>query len=376
MRVKEGSILFLFFILVLTPLLIVIIAEVSQDNSYENITRYPIELASSPLRFHVIGDFGDLAADDPINNTDPVIFVSDIMQRNAKERPISMIISVGDNTYNHAYAYFDQTAYNLMYNVFDKPTLQGKPWYLVLGNHDCEIDPMFEVEATKLYPMWNMPARYYNFSYPIDSGYYIGLTFLDGCILTNDPENSDNTDLSEAQYAWLRQVLSDQNNDPSILWKFVTVHMPLWSPGNGHGDSETLKQLLYPILYEYNVDLVLCGHEHIMAHYASMNANGPQPYVPLPNINYTYSMDEYLPYNRASDWIQGQAIHEVLQGAGGRDLYQVCPYQTTAMADLLWTNPTFGFTEMYVDSSIIVIQYYNLTEPLPLYTVRINSKLN
>ena len=366
MKIREGwALLIIFFILLIAPI-IVIIGEVSDDHSYDSIHKYPRSKSAAPIRFHLIGDFGDLQSTDPINNTEPVKLVSDIMREQSLQRPISFIISAGDNSYPHSYANFDQTIYKLMYDTFDVDGLKGKPWYLVLGNHDCVVTPDYELHSNKLYPMWNMPSSYYNFSIPIDTG-SVGFSFLDGCILLGD----DQKEISK-QYSWLRQVLSDQANDSSIVWKVVTVHMPLWSSGQYHGDNEPLKISLYPLLFEYGVDLVLSGHEHVMSHFASRIIDGkPQPYVPLPDLNYSCDNNEYVPYNRASDWFKGEAIHEVVQGAGGRELYEFCPSKTTEMADLLYGYSSYGFTEIYIDHSVITIDYFNLTVPEPVFTIRI-----
>ncbi|OMJ69337.1 hypothetical protein SteCoe_32963 [Stentor coeruleus] len=366
MKVREGLMLFLLFIILLVPPIIVIIAEVSQDNSYSDIKKYPLAKNSGPIRFHLIGDFGDLEA-PKTNNSEPVELVSQTMENQAKQRPISFIISAGDNVYPHSASNFDQTLFKLMYKTFDIQQLKGKPWFAVLGNHDCVVDSEFEINADELYPMWNMPTHYYNFSINIGNEKLVGLTFLDGCILLgNDQKKIDE------QYQWLKQVLSDQENDSNTIWKIVTVHMPMWSPGEYHGDNEVLKLYLYPILFQYNVDLVLTGHEHLMAHYVSLNVNGkPQTYEPLPSQNYSCTSDEIVFYNDASDWIQGEAMHEVVQGAGGRELYKVCPEKVTSMADLLYAWSNYGFTEIYVDTEKIHIYYFVAGNELPSYTVRI-----
>lgn len=366
MKVREGWILFLLFLILLVPPIIVIIAEVSQDNSFSDVKKYKLPNSSGPIRFHLIGDFGQLHT-QKINNSEPVSYVAESMKNQAKQRPIDFIISSGDNVYPEATSNFDQNFYKLMYDVFDIQQLKGKPWYAVLGNHDCVKNPEYEINADELYPMWNMGSHYYNFSIDIGSGKYAGFTFLDGCILVG----SDQKKIDE-QYEWLKNVLSNQKNNSNIIWKVVTIHMPMWSPGEYHGDNEVLKQNLYPILFEYNVDLVLTGHEHIMAHLASLNINGkPQTYVPLPHQNYSCTADEISFYNSASDWIQGQAMHEVVQGAGGQDLYDSCPNKVTSMADLLYAWSNYGFTEIYIDPEKLHIYYFTIGNELPSYTVRI-----
>lgn len=372
MRLKEGWVLFFVFLTLMVPTLIVIVGEVTQDVSYSDIKKFELSKTSAPLRFYVIGDFGDLDSTEPINNTEPVVLVSQSMQKHALVRPVSFILSVGDNSYPHAYSNFDQVIYKLMYHVFDIEGLKAKPWYLVLGNHDCMVNCDFEINSNRIYPMWNMPSNYYNFTVNIDAGYKVGFTFLDGVILIGNNPNA----IGE-QYAWLHNVLNDQMNDTKVLWKVVTIHMPMWSPGQYHGDDETLKQSLYPILYKYKVDVVLAGHEHVMAHYASRIINNkPQAFIPLPNATFDCNLEEFAPYGTSSSWTQGEAMHEVLQGASGRELYETCPNKTTDMADLLFGFSTFGYSEIYIDHTVFSIDYYNLTVSKPLFSVRIKSKIS
>eukprot|EP00358_Blepharisma_japonicum_P003908 CAMPEP_0202955086 /NCGR_PEP_ID=MMETSP1395-20130829/51463_1 /ASSEMBLY_ACC=CAM_ASM_000871 /TAXON_ID=5961 /ORGANISM="Blepharisma japonicum, Strain Stock R1072" /LENGTH=63 /DNA_ID=CAMNT_0049671265 /DNA_START=774 /DNA_END=961 /DNA_ORIENTATION=+ len=59
-------------------------------------------------------------------------------------------------------------------------------------------------------------------------------------------------------------------------------------------------------------------------------------YEPLPNSTFNCSKEEFVPYNRESFWIKGQGLHEIVQGAGGAELYELCPNKTTEMADLVY----------------------------------------
>lgn len=370
MKGKEGWILVILFLTLLIPPIIVIIAEVSKDVSYNKIDKYSLSSSSKPLRFHVLGDFGNLKSEVIIEDKEPVNLVAHAMKTQAIKRPIDFILSAGDNSYPMAYAKFDQHIYKLMYDVFQKEAIKAKPWYLVLGNHDCYVNPDYEVKDNKLYPMWNMPSRYYSFVKEIDDSKKVGFTFLDGCALTGQGVTYSNSSATK-QYEWLIDELSKQKSDKSIVWKIVTIHMPLWSPGEGHGDNDILKEYLYPILYEYGVDLVIAGHDHIMAHYASRIINNkPQPFKPK-NENFDCGNYSFFPYNQQSDWFQGEAIYELLQGASGRELYNNCPYSTTTMADLLFTVSEYGFTEVYIDHTKIQIDYFDLFNDLPIYTTRI-----
>ena len=372
MRVKEGWVLLFIFFSLLVPTIVVIVGEVTKNSSYSHISKYTLSTTPAPLRFDVIGDFGQLHSENLTDNQEPVISVAQAMQAQALQRSISFIIAVGDNSYPYAYSDFDQNIYKLMYDDFDIPGLKAKPWFLVLGNHDWEKNPEYEINANELYPMWNMPSHYYNFSLSIDRGYKVGFTFVDANIFLG----SGSANASNEQYAWLTTVLQDQAEDPKTLWKIVSFHQPLWSPGFLHGDNEGLKTLLYGLFVQYQVDVLLTGHEHIMAHLASTTPGGkPQPLTPLPSGPFYCTYEEFAPFGEQTIWVQGEALHEVLQGAGGKELYETCTNKTTAMADLLYGYSQYGFCEVYVDSNVMEVRYFSWNETQPVYSFGIVSNI-
>jgi hypothetical protein len=61
----------------------------------------------------------------------------------------------------------------------------------------------------------------------------------------------------EAQAEWLTTVLKDNPN----RWTIVAIHQPIYSSGKGR-DNVHLKKLFLPIFDQYEVDLVLQGHDH------------------------------------------------------------------------------------------------------------------
>jgi 3',5'-cyclic AMP phosphodiesterase CpdA len=64
----------------------------------------------------------------------------------------------------------------------------------------------------------------------------------------------------EVQCEWVRQVLAANPN----RWTIVTFHHPLYSSASGR-DNVGLRELWKPIFDEYQVDLVLQGHDHSYA---------------------------------------------------------------------------------------------------------------
>lgn len=370
MKLKNALVCFLVCLSFLVPPALVVVAEILGGNSYEDISKYPFPRNDGPLRFHVIGNLGGINQKNIGNNTQPVNEIAKMMQTQAKTKPISFIISTGNNVYPTMTNNFDPILYNLMYEVFDIEELKGKPWYLSLGTDDCQNISSYEIDAHKLYPMWNMPNNYYNLTFDIGQGKGVALTFLDSCILEQDTHEK-----FLEQENWLITVLKDQQEDSNIIWKIVVVNIPIWSAGMMQGDNESLKKKLYPLLYEYKVDAVFVGKGKLMQHFVSRYENGKaQEYEVLQEGDYECNNDIFDLYGQESDWIQGQGLHEILQGAGGRDLDLTCWNKTTSMADLVFSWNKYGFSEVYIDTEKFQVNYFVIGQTQPIYSVRVFNK--
>lgn len=83
----------------------------------------------------------------------------------------------------------------------------------------------------------------------------------------------------EEQLVWLRKVLSDNPQK----WTVITFHHPIFSPTLGR-DNPKLRNLWKPVLDEFQVDLVLTGHDHTYARTHSegtayiVSVSGPKLY--------------------------------------------------------------------------------------------------
>ncbi len=85
-------------------------------------------------------------------------------------------------------------------------------------------------------------------------------------------------EMMQIQAAWLREVLSVNPNN----WTVVTYHHPMFSVSQGR-DNPRLREHWQPVFDEFNVDLVLQGHDHTygrgenVASGASGQLNGAGP---------------------------------------------------------------------------------------------------
>lgn len=103
----------------------------------------------------------------------------------------------------------------------------------------------------------------YNFSYLVDSrsdgNAVFEMHYGNTAIITLD-SNRDTWTLF-SQRRWLKQALQKAQN---AQWKIVVLHHPLYSV-RGELRDYIIRQLFDPLLREYNVDIVLQGHEHCYA---------------------------------------------------------------------------------------------------------------
>lgn len=129
------------------------------------------------------------------------------------------------------------------------------PWLPVYGNHEQDkyLNQFFKLPSNASFDTTNW-GHWYSIDYN-----NIHITVLD---LYRDYSPGSE------QYNWLVNDLS--NVGGNIDHVFVTFHEPPFSSGR-HGDNFAVKEYLVPVIEQYNVDLVFCGHEHL---YERSIANG------------------------------------------------------------------------------------------------------
>jgi len=342
-----------------------------------------------PLRFHLVGDYGQI-----VNKSDtlalkqaaiPVELVASQMSNRSLTYPIDFIATTGDNVYpNGMKDIFDSTQFQLMYQIFNKPGLAGRPWYPVLGNHDCENTPPM-LDISTVYPMWNLPSDYYSFPVSLDNNAAAVLIFLNGCTLACEllpgQEKLDycNYNFTETeintQYEWLEGVLQEAYVSQAT-WVMAFIHMPPFGAGVGGnnnsvilGDDEALKLRLYPLLEKYNVDFLFAGHNHL-AEYLFVPWNqpifpAPTQYLPCQSyFNYYAFNQTYVSRPKSAN-----GMHEVIIGSSGHEVDTLCVYNETAMAELVYGSTEWGFAEVSVSSTEVVVNYMIIESPEPAFTL-------
>ena len=222
-----------------------------------------LESIEGALEFAVIGDWG----------RNGEYFQKNVAQQLARAVTglnASFIISTGDNIYPDGVASVQDPLWQASFeNVFYQYAL-SRPWYAVLGNHDYHGNAQAQVDYTQISQRWNMPARYYSFTRKISPDAEALFVFLD----TNPLDQASYTapyaqelmqQDSTAQKRWLEQVLAGAG--PSVRWKIVVGHHPLYTAGNRALNKPNMRAALESVLEQYKVDIYLCGHEHDLQYY-------------------------------------------------------------------------------------------------------------
>ncbi len=132
-------------------------------------------------------------------------------------------------------------------NEFFSPTytniralLANVPLQSAMGNHENSSPVLF----TKYYPYPWVAGRYWSFDYgPIH------VTVIDQYTAYT---------AGSAQLQWVANDLAASTK----TWKFVLLHEPGWSSGNGHANNTSVQSLIEPLCEQNGVAILFAGHNH------------------------------------------------------------------------------------------------------------------
>lgn len=193
------------------------------------LSRTPVPAVSTAIdtRIAIAGDTGT-GPDSAIEAT------VQTMLDQGRQRSYDGLVLLGDLIYPEGDA--DQ-AQNRITDVFAPVTSGGARLVPVLGNHDY----MSEEQSDILTEVGRERTWY------VDQ---VGIVR----ILVLDTEQVDNP----SQTAWLQETLASPTD---AAWTIVAMHKPAYSAGF-HGSDERIQQQWVPLFEQYDVALVLAGHDH------------------------------------------------------------------------------------------------------------------
>ena len=160
----------------------------------------------------------------------------------AQDPDVSFIISAGDQVNKTGQAKEEEYAGYLSPDV-----LAGLPVATTIGNHDS-------LNADYMYHFNNPNATEYGATQAGGDYYY---SYGNGLFIVL---NTNNYNVAEHEQA-IREAIA---SDPSAAWRIVTIHQDIYGTGLEHSDTEgmILRTQLTPIFDEYDIDVVLQGHDH------------------------------------------------------------------------------------------------------------------
>jgi Icc-related predicted phosphoesterase len=183
-----------------------------------------------PAEMIVIGDFG--------SGSDAQYAVAESIQRVVAEADVELFLTTGDNFYNDDL----DRIWNKPYGWLDDENIRiAAAW----GNHDRESDTREDLVEEALSP----PGAYYS------------MEMGEGKLIVLDSNNVSDPD----QTTWLRDQLEGAGS-PAI----VVFHHPPYTCGV-YGTEDVVNDAWLPIIEEFDVPLVLNGHEH---HYERLKVEG------------------------------------------------------------------------------------------------------
>ncbi len=155
---------------------------------------------------------------------------------------ISYIISAGDQVNKTGKAKEEEFA-----GYLNADELHSIPVATTIGNHDSltsDYSAHFNVPNATENGMTEAGGDYY---YSYGNGLFIVL-------------NTNNYNVAEHAQTMAEAVASD----PDATWRIVTIHQDIYGSGKDHSETDgmILRTQLTPLFDQYDVDVVLQGHDH------------------------------------------------------------------------------------------------------------------
>ena len=196
------------------------------------------------------------------------------MAKAAQDTGAKFVISVGDNFYENGVASVSDSHWRVSFeDVYHQASLQI-PWHVVLGNHDYHGNCDAQIAYHATHPRWNMPARYYVQSHPLEAGATADFFYLDTSPMVKSYATSKATRQQIAtqdaprQLEWFQGALAASK----ARWKIVIGHHPIYS-GGLHGDTPELIESVLPLLHVHKVQAYFNGHDHDLQHLMAGDIN-------------------------------------------------------------------------------------------------------
>lgn len=217
---------------------------------------------------------------------------------------LDLVISAGDQVNKTGQAKEEEYA-----GYLAPDALASLPVATTIGNHDS-LNPDY------MYHFYNPNQTAYgeteaggDYYYSYGSGLFIVL-------------NTNNYNVAEHEQAIREAVASD----PDATFRIVTIHQDIYGSGLDHSDTDgmILRTQLTPIFDEYDIDVVLQGHDHTYSRTKLLYGDGQTHGTYEFRLNedgsdydwdnaYNTQTDEQIPLYPEEGDTAGQAAHDAFQ---------------------------------------------------------------
>ena len=222
----------------------------------------------------------------------------------AQNPGLDFVISAGDQVNKTGKAKEEEYA-----GYLAPDALASLPVATTIGNHDS-LNPDY------MYHFYNPNQTGYgeteaggDYYYSYGSGLFIVL-------------NTNNYNVAEHEQAIQEAVASD----PDATFRIVTIHQDIYGSGLDHSDTDgmILRTQLTPIFDEYDIDVVLQGHDHTYSRTKLLYGDGQSHGTYEFRLNedgsdydwdnaYNTQTDEQIPLYPEEGDTEGQAAHDAFQ---------------------------------------------------------------
>ena len=222
-----------------------------------------------------------------------------------------VVLGLGD------YSYADTA--NCWFTVI-KP-IDGK-MHISIGNHDDGSSTLLNQYLSH----FGLTRQYYSFNY--GNAHFLAL--------------STEMSSSSTQYDFAKADLQKASQNSNIHWIIVFFHKPMYTSPGGHSADSTIRSKYHPLFDQYNVDIVLFGHNHWYERSYPLKYNSANPGSPIKTTTATKLYDN----------IDGTIFATV--GTGGQSQYS---YSSKAPF-IVSQYKGYGFIDLSIGSTTLAAKFY------------------
>jgi predicted phosphodiesterase len=222
-----------------------------------------------------------------------------------------VVLGLGD------YSYADTA--NCWFTIIDP--IDGK-MHISIGNHDDSSSTLLNQYLSH----FGLSRQYHSFNY--GNTHFLAL--------------STEMTSSSTQYEFAKADLQKASQNSNIHWIIVFFHKPMYTSSGANSADTTMRSKYHPLFDQYNVDIVLYGHNHFYERSYPLKYNSANPGSPLKTTTATKLYDN----------IDGTIFATV--GTGGQSLYS---YSSKAPF-IVSQYKGYGFMDLSIGSTTLAVKFY------------------